>query len=96
VSEPFAERGNDSAVGSGDHAEARIAGRVLIRCIDSAIGRSVVHDDALPIGIGLSLNAAQTRAQGFAGFEDREQDRGSGSSRAREHSASLASTHHSA
>jgi hypothetical protein len=65
-------------VGSNERFEPRIGGREFPGDIDPAVRRTIVHHDALPIAVGLSLNAAQAKGQRFDGLEYGQEDRGSG------------------
>jgi hypothetical protein len=67
-----------ASMGSNEELEPRVCRRKLPGDIDPAIRRPIVHHDALPIGVGLALNAAQANGQCFDRIEYGQEDRGSG------------------
>jgi hypothetical protein len=56
---------NEASMGSTEQPESRICRRKRPGNIDTAIARSIVDDDTLPIGVGLTLDAAQAGGQRF-------------------------------
>ena len=69
---------NEASMVSNEQLEPRVCGRKLPGDSDPAIRRPIVHHDALPIGIGLALDAAQASGQRFDRVEYGQEDRGSG------------------
>ncbi len=69
---------NEAPMGSNEQLKPRVYRRKLPRNTDPAVRRPIVHDDALPIGVGLSLNAAQASGQRFARVKNGQEDRSSG------------------
>jgi hypothetical protein len=57
------QRGNEASVGPSEEPETRVSFCKIPGDIDPAIRRSIVHHDALPVGIGLALDAAQAGRQ---------------------------------
>jgi hypothetical protein len=73
--------GNEASMGSNEQPEPRVGRRKLPGDIDPAIRRPIVHHDALPIGVGLALDAAQAGGQRFGRVEYGQENRGSGGMR---------------
>jgi hypothetical protein len=69
---------NESSMGSNEQLESCVYRRKFPGDGDPAIRRPIVHHDALPIGVGLALDAAQTSGQRLGRVEYGQEDRGSG------------------
>jgi hypothetical protein len=69
---------NEASMGSNEKLEPCVCRRKFPGDSAPAIRRSIVHHDALPIGVGLALDAAQASGQRFDRVEYGQEDRGSG------------------
>jgi hypothetical protein len=69
---------NETSMGPNEQLKPRICRRKFPGDSDPAIRRPIVHHDALPVGVGLALDAAQASGQRFGRFEYGQENRGSG------------------